>query len=109
MFVRQVAVPASRTKSLNQIVRNIFISVPCNTSKSSNLHSIKIPSHLANQNQVNYSRFSATTIMTGTDLFRVSDYDYVGFDLDNTLLQYKVRILMNQYAFSVDRELYTFR
>lgn len=91
MFVKQIA-PVSRTKSLNQIIRNIFISVPCNTIKSSNFNSNHIVSILSNQNQVNYSRFSATTIMTGTDLFKISDYDYVGFDLDNTLLQYKVRI-----------------
>ncbi|KAJ6649612.1 5'-nucleotidase domain-containing protein 1, partial [Pseudolycoriella hygida] len=33
--------------------------------------------------------------MTGTDLFKVSDYDYVGFDLDNTLLQYKVSAMVD--------------
>ncbi len=91
MFVKQIALPVSRTKSLNQIIRNIFISVPCNTIKSSNFNATQIANI---SNQVNYSRFSATTIMTGTDLFKISDYDYVGFDLDNTLLQYKVRILM---------------
>lgn len=92
MFVKQIALP-SRTKSLNQIIRNIFISVPCNTIKSSNFHSTQLASNLSKyKNQVNYSRFSATTIMTGTDLFKISDYDYVGFDLDNTLLQYKVSV-----------------
>lgn len=89
MFVKQISI--SRAKSLNQTIRNIFISVPCNTIKSSNFNSTQIVSHLANQTQANYSRFSATTIMSGTDLFKISDYDYVGFDLDNTLLQYKVR------------------
>lgn len=28
--------------------------------------------------------------MTGTATFRISDYDCVGFDLDNTLLRYKI-------------------
>lgn len=93
MFVKQIALPVSRTKSLNQIIRNIFISVPCNTIKSSNFNSNQIVSN--STNHVNYSRFSATTIMTGTDLFKISDYDYVGFDLDNTLLQYKVRVMIH--------------
>lgn len=38
----------------------------------------------------NFSRFSANTIMTGTDFIRISDYDCIGFDLDNTLLRYKL-------------------
>lgn len=41
-----------------------------------------------------FSRFSANNIMTGTDLFRISDYDCVGFDLDNTLLRYKVSAMV---------------
>lgn len=32
--------------------------------------------------------------MTGTDTFRISDYDVVGFDLDNTLLRYKVSAMV---------------
>lgn len=87
MFVKHVAFPFSRTKSLNQIIRNI---VPCTTIKSSNFQYNNLVRNLSNSNQLN-SRFSATTIMTGTDLFKISDYDYIGFDLDNTLLQYKVR------------------
>lgn len=90
MFVKQIALPVSRLKSLNQVIRNIFISVPCTTIKSSNFNYNNIVRKLSNQNQFNYSRFSAATIMTGTDLFKISDYDYIGFDLDNTLLQYKV-------------------
>jgi hypothetical protein len=38
----------------------------------------------------NYSRFSANTIMTGTDVFKISDYDCIGFDLDNTLVRYNI-------------------
>ncbi|XP_058455749.1 5'-nucleotidase domain-containing protein 1 [Malaya genurostris] len=37
-----------------------------------------------------YSRYSASRIMTGTDMFRFADYDCVGFDLDNTLLRYQI-------------------
>uniref|UniRef100_A0A1Q3FXH4 5'-nucleotidase domain-containing protein 1 n=1 Tax=Culex tarsalis TaxID=7177 RepID=A0A1Q3FXH4_CULTA len=37
-----------------------------------------------------YSRYSANRIMTGADTFRFADYDCVGFDLDNTLLRYRV-------------------
>lgn len=32
--------------------------------------------------------------MTGTDTFRISDYDVIGFDLDNTLLRYKVSAMV---------------
>lgn len=39
---------------------------------------------------VNFSRFSANTILTGTDVMRISDYDCIGFDLDNTLLRYNL-------------------
>lgn len=38
----------------------------------------------------NYSRFSANTILTGTDMMKLTDYDCIGFDLDNTLLRYKL-------------------
>lgn len=38
----------------------------------------------------NQSRFSATTILTGSDVLRISDYDCIGFDLDNTLLRYNL-------------------
>lgn len=38
----------------------------------------------------NYSRFSANTILTGSDVLKISDYDCIGFDLDNTLLRYNL-------------------
>lgn len=37
-----------------------------------------------------FSRFSANTILTGTDMMKFTDYDCIGFDLDNTLLRYKL-------------------
>uniref|UniRef100_A0A182NQJ4 5'-nucleotidase domain-containing protein 1 n=1 Tax=Anopheles dirus TaxID=7168 RepID=A0A182NQJ4_9DIPT len=37
-----------------------------------------------------YSRYSANRIMTGADTFSFADYDCVGFDLDNTLLRYRI-------------------
>lgn len=37
-----------------------------------------------------YSRFSANTILTGTAMMKLADYDCIGFDLDNTLLRYKL-------------------
>lgn len=37
----------------------------------------------------NYSRFSANTIL-GTEMMKFTDYDCIGFDLDNTLLRYKL-------------------
>lgn len=37
-----------------------------------------------------FSRFSANTILTGSDVIRFSDYDCIGFDLDNTLLRYSL-------------------
>lgn len=42
----------------------------------------------------NYSRFAANTILTGSDVLRISDYDCVGFDLDNTLLRYKLSAMV---------------
>lgn len=41
-------------------------------------------------NSRKYSRFSANRIMTGRDIFKLMEYDCIGFDLDNTLLRYKV-------------------
>lgn len=38
----------------------------------------------------NYSRYSANTILTGTAMMKFTDYDCIGFDLDNTLLRYKL-------------------
>lgn len=38
----------------------------------------------------NYSRFTANTILTGTAMMKFTDYDCIGFDLDNTLLRYKL-------------------
>lgn len=32
--------------------------------------------------------------MTGSDTFRISDYDIVGFDLDNTLVRYKITAMV---------------
>lgn len=32
--------------------------------------------------------------MTGTETFRISDYDCVGFDLDNTVLRYKIAAMV---------------
>lgn len=40
--------------------------------------------------EASYSRFSANTILTGSDVLKISDYDCVGFDLDNTLLRYNL-------------------
>lgn len=33
----------------------------------------------------NYSRFSANTILTGTAMMKLTDYDCIGFDLDNVM------------------------
>lgn len=96
MFVKSVALQIARLNQIN--IRNIFTSVPCSAIKRSNFNSPKIVSNLSNQ-QLFYSRYSANTIMTGTDLFKISDYDYIGFDLDNTLLQYKVNNRQKQNVF----------
>lgn len=42
----------------------------------------------------NNSRYSSNSIMTGTDIFKFSNYDSIGFDLDNTLLRYNVTNMM---------------
>jgi len=49
----------------------------------------KALSHVFLQSQ-QFSRFSANTIMSGKDLFKISDYDCIGFDLDNTLVRYNI-------------------
>lgn len=41
-----------------------------------------------------YSRFSAAHMMANSDVFRLSDYDCIGFDLDNTLVQYKIAAMV---------------
>jgi 5' nucleotidase family len=46
-------------------------------------------SHVFSQSR-HFSRFSANTIMSGTDLFKINDYDCIGFDLDNTLVRYDI-------------------
>lgn len=35
----------------------------------------------------NYSRFSANTILTGTAMMKLTDYDCIGFDLDNVRIK----------------------
>jgi len=37
-----------------------------------------------------FSRFSSAHMMASSEIFRISDYDCIGFDLDNTLVQYKI-------------------
>lgn len=37
-----------------------------------------------------FSRFSSAHMMASSETFRLSDYDCFGFDLDNTLVQYKI-------------------
>lgn len=41
-----------------------------------------------------FSRYSAAHMMAKTEVFRISDYDCVGFDLDNTLVQYKIAAMV---------------
>lgn len=41
----------------------------------------------------NYSRFSANTILTGTAMMKLTDYDCIGFDLDNVLYNFLTLLL----------------
>lgn len=45
------------------------------TSTSNALHVVQL--------KRNYSRFSANTILSGTAMMKLTDYDCIGFDLDN--------------------------
>ncbi|XP_077285950.1 5'-nucleotidase domain-containing protein 1-like [Arctopsyche grandis] len=42
-----------------------------------------------------YSRFSASTIMSGHNFFSFDNYDCIGFDLDNTICRFNIEHLMN--------------
>lgn len=57
-------------------------------------HTVTGPPHHEALNIKHFSRFSANLIMTGTDTIRISDYDIVGFDLDNTLVRYKITAMV---------------
>lgn len=83
------------------IKRNWFIRTFCSISRSSNSSSTPPPKENKHQNLFNcklsrkFSRFSANNIMTGSDTFKISDYDCIGFDLDNTLLRYKLTAMVD--------------
>lgn len=44
----------------------------------------------ANINKCTYRKWSSKSVNVNMATFKFSDYDYIGFDLDNTLLYYKV-------------------
>lgn len=52
---------------------------------------------LSSKDQRHYSRFSANTILTGTEMMKLTDYDCIGFDLDNTLLRYLILLNICYY------------
>lgn len=57
-------------------------------------HTLSDPQHNKAPINKHFSRFSANLIMTGTDTIRISDYDIIGFDLDNTLVRYKITAMV---------------
>lgn len=90
-------------------VRNLFLCVAATIENTSNnKHNIKFirqyHSHNSTSNNYcrltkisnsfhpnrSYSRYSANNILTGTAMMKLTDYDCIGFDLDNTLLRYKL-------------------
>lgn len=91
-------------------VRNLFLCVAASIENTNNnKHSIKFirqyhsrssnnkrlaTAFYTNRNSLytnrSYSRFSANNILTGTAMMKFTDYDCIGFDLDNTLLRYKL-------------------
>ena len=78
-------------KIINRSLHNNFVIQVQLRCLSTSIKMSKAPSSPSvTQNQANFSRFSANTILTGTDFIKISDYDCVGFDLDNTLLRYKL-------------------
>lgn len=92
------------TSVLRRLSSGVSLSTATTNSANSTLHSVvffsfgikyvsRQPSASAVLNRTwfrNFSRYSANRIMTGADTFRFSDYDCVGFDLDNTLLRYHI-------------------
>lgn len=85
---KQLCAPRSLT-------RRLFVTCSINNSSHrKKWQSIQSSSHPVDELTKNYSRFSANNIMTGTDTFRICDYDIIGFDLDNTLLRYKVSAMV---------------
>lgn len=84
-------------------VRNLFLCVASIENTNNNKHCIKFirqyhSRSLNNKHSAttlnsfyfysnrNYSRFSANNILTGTAMMKFTDYDCIGFDLDNTLV-----------------------
>lgn len=120
MFTQKSLVSRAQIKSSGYFscqVRNLFLCVVTRNEKNSrnnsntnkNQYFIKTKRHfhcqsIALHNRLhmlttttkskdcfrNFSRFSANTILTGTDIMKFTDYDCIGFDLDNTLLRYKL-------------------
>lgn len=54
---------------------------------------------ITHQQKKMYSRFSASTLQTGSDIFNFNNYDCIGFDLDNTICNYK---LLNMVTMEYD-------
>ncbi|XP_055323821.1 5'-nucleotidase domain-containing protein 1 [Sitodiplosis mosellana] len=114
LISKSVLLSQVQNKSCGQFscqVRSLFLCVAATFEyTNNNKHNINfirqyhsLRSNLANNNTArlattpnasyanrNYSRFSANTILTGTAMMKLTDYDCIGFDLDNTLLRYKL-------------------
>lgn len=63
------------------------------TTPTTSLRSTATALHLVHSKR-NYSRFSANNIQTGTAMMKLTDYDCIGFDLDNVLYNF-VTLLLN--------------
>lgn len=91
LFLYVASTSKSTGNNNNNIRHNIkFIrQYHCNNSTTNNTPRSVAPSNSLPENR-NFSRFSANTILTGTAMMKFTDYDCIGFDLDNTLLRYKL-------------------
>lgn len=105
MIIKQILSNQVQRKSCGYFscqVRNLFLCVEASVDRNDNIQwkrHFQCPKLTTNCNfnqhlYRNYSRFSANTILNGMDIMKLSDYDCIGFDLDNTLLRYKLTAMV---------------
>jgi 5' nucleotidase family len=88
-FVHIAYKPSSCRSQIRQISALQKLNFAREKEECQGHYTRKALSHVFSRSR-HFSRFSANTIMSGTDLFKISDYDCIGFDLDNTLVRYNI-------------------
>lgn len=104
--VYKLVQPQNFKKLIEGRIRSFTVYQNSTNSRGANTFDPKIVSLLSKRlHQQSRTSFSSSTnqnsqTMTNEDVFKISDYDCIGFDLDNTLLRYKVSAMV-QLEFDV--------